>query len=69
MRKLVLFGSLLLLTACGNIPGYPARQAAMDACFWKTVLEAVHGDGHNLTLPRPGSWTGAGQPLPDCWPK
>ncbi len=68
MRKLIL-AAPVLLAACGNIPGYPPKQAAMDACFWQTVKEASTGDWHDWTLPKPGSWTGAGQKLPDCWPK
>jgi hypothetical protein len=53
----------LLLGACSNIPGYPAKQAQDDACFLQTSKAAFSGDFHDIVLPAfvPGTHLYAGQ--------
>ena len=52
MKNLILAAvAALSLTACANIPGYPAKQAQDDACFLATTKAAFAGDFHDIVLP------------------
>jgi hypothetical protein len=61
--RLITLAALALLAGCGNIPGYPARQAQDDACFLATAKAAFAGDFHDVALPSwvPGKHLSGGQ--------
>ena len=61
--RFIPLAALVLLAGCGNIPGYPAKQAQDDACFLQTTKAAFMGDFHDIVLPAfvPGKHLTAGQ--------
>ena len=64
--RFIPLAALVLLAGCGNIPGYPPKQAQDDACFIQTVKEASGGDFSNWVLPVfvPGKHLVVGQAVP-----
>ena len=49
--RFITIAAMVLLAGCGNVPGYPAKQAQDDACFLQTTKAAFMGDFHDITLP------------------
>ena len=68
--RFIPLATLVLLAGCGNIPGYPAKQAQDDACAWQTTKAAFSGDFHDIVLPAfvPGQHLQAGM-ISSCMAK